>query len=444
LVVRLIQGEPLVGDRQFWVTRPYVWYKLLAAKILFIIAFVTFPFVLSQVVLLVADHAPLGSLWGDIIERTAGTTLVVILPVAVLAVITRNLTQWVLGAFGVILIIVGIAMLDSYIPDSHVSTGNDVTETLQAIVLVCLTALGIFIQYSRRRRLHAILAVVGAVVLMPLIMVATPYRALILSAFPLVNPEQSRIEFTFVPGVNSPESGPETNDESKVRTVIIPIDVSEVPDGTILDLSGVMLSIEDSGGTLWQSPWQTSFQTVFAPKQRLLLSVDVDRGLYERVKALPTHVRIALAFKQLQDRHPRRFVIDRTFDLPDVGFCWIDRDGVSVHCRSTSNSPESLLMSSSELESTCPEARTRKASAEVHLRRILNSNSSSDPLSPLNLRSFCLMELARDGSARDHACAGTPATISAPELVGRYRLELDLGQLRLSDYRARSPLFSFR
>ena len=32
LITRLIQSESLVGDRQFWLTRPYEWKKLLAAK----------------------------------------------------------------------------------------------------------------------------------------------------------------------------------------------------------------------------------------------------------------------------------------------------------------------------------------------------------------------------------------------------------------------------
>ena len=33
LIVRVIHDEVLVGDRQFWVTRPYEWKKLLGAKV---------------------------------------------------------------------------------------------------------------------------------------------------------------------------------------------------------------------------------------------------------------------------------------------------------------------------------------------------------------------------------------------------------------------------
>ena len=40
LTVRIVHGESLVGDRQWWVTKPYVWWKLLAAKVLVLLAFV--------------------------------------------------------------------------------------------------------------------------------------------------------------------------------------------------------------------------------------------------------------------------------------------------------------------------------------------------------------------------------------------------------------------
>ena len=52
LVLRVVQDEALVGDRQFWVTRPYEWKKLLAAKVLFGAAFVSVPLLLAQFSLL--------------------------------------------------------------------------------------------------------------------------------------------------------------------------------------------------------------------------------------------------------------------------------------------------------------------------------------------------------------------------------------------------------
>jgi len=54
LITRVIQGESLVGDRQFWVTRPYDWRKLLAAKALFIGAFISVPVLIQDAVILAA------------------------------------------------------------------------------------------------------------------------------------------------------------------------------------------------------------------------------------------------------------------------------------------------------------------------------------------------------------------------------------------------------
>src|SRR4051794_20923335 len=39
LVVSLIHQDKLSGDRQYWLTRPYAWIELLAAKLLFIVVF---------------------------------------------------------------------------------------------------------------------------------------------------------------------------------------------------------------------------------------------------------------------------------------------------------------------------------------------------------------------------------------------------------------------
>ncbi len=52
LIVRVVQDENLVGNRQFWVTRPYIWQLLLAEKLLFVSLFVCAPFAVAQAALL--------------------------------------------------------------------------------------------------------------------------------------------------------------------------------------------------------------------------------------------------------------------------------------------------------------------------------------------------------------------------------------------------------
>src|SRR3954454_22691378 len=54
LIARVVYGEMLPGDRQFWITRPYRWTSLLGAKLLFIGMFVNLPLLAADVIILLA------------------------------------------------------------------------------------------------------------------------------------------------------------------------------------------------------------------------------------------------------------------------------------------------------------------------------------------------------------------------------------------------------
>ena len=52
LIARVVLAEPLVGDRQFWVTKPYEWQKLLVTKSVLVVVFINLPLFAMQVLLL--------------------------------------------------------------------------------------------------------------------------------------------------------------------------------------------------------------------------------------------------------------------------------------------------------------------------------------------------------------------------------------------------------
>jgi len=58
-ILRIVQGETLVGDRQWWITRPYVWWKLFLSKCLFIFAVISLPLFFVQLYLLFVNGFPL-------------------------------------------------------------------------------------------------------------------------------------------------------------------------------------------------------------------------------------------------------------------------------------------------------------------------------------------------------------------------------------------------
>src|SRR5437773_7651128 len=104
LTARLIYAEPLPGDRLFWITRPYSWKKLLAAKALFILVFVNLPMMMADIIILSKNGFPIfdnlaGVVWGQVL-----LTIVFVLPVVVLATITTSLVQLVLAVLVLVLL----------------------------------------------------------------------------------------------------------------------------------------------------------------------------------------------------------------------------------------------------------------------------------------------------------------------------------------------------
>jgi hypothetical protein len=105
-----VHGESLVGDRQFWTTRPYSWKSLLAAKLLFVAAFLMLPLLISDYTILRASgFNPLGPIPG-LLWRQGWFLAFLILPF-VAAALTRATRELVLA--GLVFYVVAFAVLAS-------------------------------------------------------------------------------------------------------------------------------------------------------------------------------------------------------------------------------------------------------------------------------------------------------------------------------------------
>jgi hypothetical protein len=133
LIVRAIQGESLVGDRQFWITRPYEWKKLLVSKVLFVLIFVNLPLLILDLFLLArAGFTPARYIVG-LIWMQGLIILFFVLPVIALATVTATLVQLLLGVLVIVLYMVGMVELSQLIPSSSFSSSAD---SLSAILLI--------------------------------------------------------------------------------------------------------------------------------------------------------------------------------------------------------------------------------------------------------------------------------------------------------------------
>lgn len=97
LISRVVHAEALPGSRAFWMTRPYSWRSLLAAKTLFVFAFINTPLFIADAVIVERYGFHMTEVLPGLISKQAMITAVFLLPSAVVAVLTTGLVQVLLA-----------------------------------------------------------------------------------------------------------------------------------------------------------------------------------------------------------------------------------------------------------------------------------------------------------------------------------------------------------
>jgi hypothetical protein len=173
LIVRVVQEEVLASDRQFWVTRPYDWKKLLTAKVLFLVVFVNLPlFILQMILLSKAGFRPTEYLAGLLYLQLLWI-LTLILPLITLATITSSLVQAMLATIGILLGMIAVAALFSVHAIQRLTVASWIPVWLPSTIKVCAYAVIVFVlvwQYARRRTQQSrllLIAAAAAVLIVP-------------------------------------------------------------------------------------------------------------------------------------------------------------------------------------------------------------------------------------------------------------------------------------
>jgi len=155
LIIVSIHEEKLPGDRQYWLTRPISWRDLLAAKALFVVAFINLPLLLCHLAVWLALGIPPSAHLPALLWKQVFFSAFCILPVAALAAITRNIGQVILAA---LLIVVPAALLEQFLfTRFRLAWGGRewLLTASEAAVLSCGIAALLVLQYSRRRTVLA-------------------------------------------------------------------------------------------------------------------------------------------------------------------------------------------------------------------------------------------------------------------------------------------------
>ncbi len=444
LLARAVHNEPLIGDRQFWVTRPYEWKKLLAAKILVAVVFISVPLFIANLILLAAaGFAPVhyipGLLWMQLLMAA-----VLILPVLTASVLTSTIVQILLVVVGLVLYALGTGSLASAIPNVNAPSAGKIPAIAGLVIFFAVTIAVILVQYARRKAWTSrVLVFVGAAAFL-IVVAAAPYSAAVNSAFPPLAPGKTPpVQLQFGPPssrINQPSRA------ARNVLLLFPVQVSGVAPGSAVIQEGQLVTIQAPDGHRWTSHWQAVENSYWPGNAKSILRTQVDRKFFEQEESASINVHVSFALTSYRETDFRQVVSQgREFTVPGIGVCWLE-SALLVRCRSPLKSPP-LMAQMDPSTSTCPPP-PGAASLNGMIGYAWGGAGSWSPadlgISPI-AQSRIPFHLGSDQELTPFPtpglCPGTPFTVSTPVKGKSVRIEAELDGIRLADYVLPQPIF---
>ncbi|MGA2736828.1 MAG: hypothetical protein ABSG65_05190 [Bryobacteraceae bacterium] len=352
LVSLLVHQEPLTGDRQFWITRPYSRRSLVAAKSLFVLAFFNVPLLLAGFLILGASgYRPLAYLPNFLWMQLTFTAAVLALPAA-LAALTRTLVQFVLTVLG---LIVGLMLLAAFnsagAPGIYQSSGLAWATGVLLVLSCAAPSLAVWVvQLRTRNRLVS----AGAGIALAVLMLSTD-NGLSLELGTTVQsrmfPQNRAASLSGVVTAGAVHPDPKHPAVNGV-TLAVPLRVVHVPPGETAAPEMVELTIETPAGGRWSSGWIPAASTEpdvfqvdpspdgsFTWKQRVV----VDRAFWERARTGPVVIR-GTVYTMLFGRRSVRLQDEGVTRVPGDGQCSLSLRNVrAIDCLAPFHMPFSKV-----------------------------------------------------------------------------------------------------
>ena len=177
LVTSLIHEEKTIGHEQYWLTRPFTWTDLLAAKALFLVAFLIVPVFVCQAAVLAANGFSAAEHLGDLLAKQLFFAALLLLPMAAMSAVTKTPGQAFLGGLLLSMSLgVGAGLVAMMADGSGWGGLAWIRETVVAAIALSAAAAVIFLQYTRRRTALARGVLTGAVVLVVCVWALPPWQ----------------------------------------------------------------------------------------------------------------------------------------------------------------------------------------------------------------------------------------------------------------------------
>jgi hypothetical protein len=346
LIARAVHAEGLVGDTQYWLTRPYEWSKLLAAKALFVGVWVYLPFLVGQTLLLMegglSPWRDAGG-WMDLALLVSGFAIV---PLVALASVTANFARMTVTLFGTL---VALLILLIFLSSQGAGYENAVPFPHNIVIVAIIMAgclFAIVLQYATRRvwlsrfvLMATLLLALGAGTTL-----SAMHESQIDRLYPVANSARAAgAQFTLTPG-NQHAVGWQPSERPGKFYILVPIVLSGVADNTAAQIDDVKFSFDAPDGFHFTAPWWRFEREHFLPgTHQFNVKIMLGRDLYERYRSATLKLNISLAVTELHVASRTTAVLTgQDFNVPGFGTCLGQRNTQftgQLFCRSAFGPP---------------------------------------------------------------------------------------------------------
>jgi hypothetical protein len=450
LIIRVVQDESLVGDRQWWVTKPYEWWKLLAAKLLFIFIFISVPLFHVQLLLLHQFGFPILANLPAVVLSQLAFYFVLFLPAMFLASLTKSFGQLLLTVGCILAVAAGIAWLASKIPSGDIENPPAIVEHFQSILLWGSFLVILVWQFARRRRWISAAAFLAILAANALISMVVPNAKTMEEKYAHVETQTAPAKIVLMQptdatgGRNTSLSLAATSD---VR-VNVPIAVSGVVSGKMVMVDAMKISAGSAEESKWSRGWQYQHVEIWPEDQTKELTYEMGRKEYQQIKSKPLNLQIELGLAEYQEADARILPMSAGKFVDDtLGVCRVYTEGISaVECLKPFQAPGFMATFDPQKSPCSANQRFAFIPEELVFHAWGYSNYDTFPAphySPIADYSiyFKTVSVLADGDSNPQRkyktlmfCTGSEIRLARPQLERQVRIELDLPNVRLRDF----------
>jgi hypothetical protein len=427
VISRLIQDESLVGDRQFWTSRPYHWPSLFAAKVLYLLVFLYLPFLLMQVFLL--KHAGLYPTTAipSLLHNLLLLTVIVVIPIAAISAVTSTFPRALLAFIGAVVYLIVIGAFIVWTVFTHMPPPGIDDVATYLFVLLPLAAL--LFQYATRRTVISRAILIATPALIALIFLI-PGAPLILHFYPSSSePKLGQLPDEFAP--KSPREGNLAVIRGRVQ-LGLPVTITGGDNKANYAIDGVDASVA-APGVHYQTGFKTSAgMSLSAGVPFSIVPVVLPVDVFNNAGHIPAEVHLALAVHKFEVDKPSTWkATAQSFSVPGNGVCSFPKDNPDAPptCVYPFKQPQFSAVSA-PLSASCADPNAPRMVEQADLSG-KGTFLDFDPVisAPMNFQS----RQQQQGSSYV-LCPGTALTFLGAHDAGKSRLDVDLKQLILANY----------